>query len=919
MSSRMADVSAQIAADDPKPDPPPAAPRIKVIVTLVDGADINAALATVQRQVYEAVEEVAVVGGGNQDLPEGVVTVASLEKAIASTGPGIDYLWILHSDACPRPDALSSLVNELERSEASLGASKVLVAGAGDVLESIGSATDVFGEPVSGLEEGEIDLQQYDVVREVAFVSSVSMLVRRDLAQGLKGLDEKLPPGAAGLDFSQRARLAGGRVIIVPSSEVYHQGKCGESHQGWREQAGRIRAMLKSYRLVTLAWTIPYSLLVSSLDSIANLFLLRWRPSARHGAAWGWNLLHLRSTVSTRLRFRKVRLLGDEELFRFQARGSVRLRDVGSEISERLLFMFDEDHALVRGTRRIWASPGMWGAIVAGALVIFSARSIVLTGVPVTGFSFPFEAPTVSLDRFFAGWNDSGLGSPSGVHPSSVVTALMSLAWFGSVGAARAVLTLIFAILAVVGMGRLAGRLGFRGPGRYLSGLVLLAGPGTAAAVGAGSWLALGGAALLPWSVRSVVLHETDQTRSRLTHLGWALLWSLLLAAFSPVLVIVPAITAALWRLSGGQRAKLLLGMAALAGLGVATSFLIGDPGWVLDEERRLGHVVADLWPVLIVLASLPMLSVEGRTRRLSGVGVLLALTGLLLVRVPVGGPGVEEAALIVSSFGTAIVVSSAFDVLSIDLRRFLASIAAVAVLVLSVGNLANGRLGLPQGDENARLGFALALADESGAGRILIVSADRSLVPGEARPGPGFWYRTIDGGGMTQDEVWLPPPLDGDRALEDAISRISSGTELRPGQILAEFAVEWVVIEGPSISLEEILERQLDLVPTPLASGSRIYENGRVAPLAGDGAEPWHRDGTGFAGEPGSGRVRLAVNNDSGWSPEPGEVGWAVTVSAVDGVARFSGERLALLMAYGSVVLFAASLIGIAIGRARS
>jgi GT2 family glycosyltransferase len=900
-------------------DSPPTAPRIKVIVTLVEGSDIDAALATVSRQAYEALEEVVVVGGDGQDLPEGVTAVAGLEQAIASAEPRIDYLWILHSDARPRPDALQALVDEVERGGASLGGSKVLVAGTGDVLESIGSATDVFGDPVSGLEEGEIDLQQYDVVREVAFVSSVSMLVRRDLAQGLGGLDEALPPGAAGLDFSQRARLAGGRVIIVPSSEIYHQGKCVDSHRGWREEAGRIRAMLKAYRLLTLAWVVPVSLLASLLDSIANLSLLRWRPLARHGAAWAWNLLHLPSTVSTRIRLRKVRVMGDEELFRFQARGSVQLRDIGSQISDRLLFMFDDDHALIRSTRRAWSSPGIWGAILAGALAVVSARSIIFTGVPTTGFSFPFEAPTVALDRFFAGWNDSGLGSPAGVHPSSAVTGVLSLVWFGAEGAARILLTLTFAFLAVTGMGRLAGRLGYRGPGRYLAGLVLLAGPGTAAAVGAGSWLALGGAALLPWAVRSVVFHETDQLRSWLTHVGWALLWSMALAAFSPVLVVVPLLTAALWRVSGGHRARVLVGVVALSGLGVASAFLVGDPGWALDSGRRLGLVVHDLWPALVVVAALPMLYAEGRTRRLSGVGAVLALTGLVLVRLPLGGPGVEEAALVMSSFGAAIVVGSSLEVLSSHPRRRTTAAAALGILALSAASLADGRLGLPPGDDNARLGFAAALADESGTGRILVLSAHSSLIPGEARPGPGLWYRTVDGGGMTLDEVWLPPELDGDTALAEAIARISAGSELRPGESLAEFAIKWVVIEGDGLFVEEFLGKQLDLVPTPLASGSKVYENTAASPLAHDGVMAWRSDGADYVGDPGSGRVRLAINHDQGWAPEPAAVTWAATASAFSGVAAFSGDRAAHIMAYGTVALFVVSLVAIALGRART
>ena len=252
------------------------------------------------------------------------------------------------------------------------------------------------------------------------------MLVRRDPAQGLKGLDELLPPIAAGLDFSQRARLAGGRVISVPSSEVYHQGRCNEGGRGWREQAGRLRAMVTAYSPLTLLWLIPYDFIVSVLDSLLSLLLLRWRPAVHYVLSWGWNTYHLSSTIALRRRFKPVRLLGDEELFRFQARGSVRLREVGSELSGRILSAFDEDQAIARGTRRVWGSAGIWGAAIAVLILAFAMRSFFFIGVPNVGASFPFEVATTSLDRWFAGWNDSGLGSPAPVHPSIGVTGLWS-------------------------------------------------------------------------------------------------------------------------------------------------------------------------------------------------------------------------------------------------------------------------------------------------------------------------------------------------------------------------------------------------------------------------------------------------------------------------------------------------------------
>ena len=183
-----------------------------------------------------------------------------------------------------------------------------------------------------------------------------------------------------------------------------------------------------------------------------------------------------------------------------------------------------------------------------------------------------------------------------------------------------------------------------------------------------------------------------------------------------------------------------------------------------------------------------------------------MGLGGLLLVRLPFGGPGVEEGALVLASFGAAVLVAAALDQLSVEPRRLLASLGAVAMLLVSAAGLLDGRLGLPPGDVNDRLAFASTLANEGAPGRVLLISADRRLIPGEARPGPGVWYRTVDGGGTTIDEVWLPEPSTGDIQLESAVDRIASGAELRPGALLSEFSVDWVVVVGAETPFDTIL-----------------------------------------------------------------------------------------------------------------
>lgn len=823
----MTEASTPPAAEAPTAQEQTTAPRVKVILTPVEGADLKAALAMVGRQVYVPQPEVVVVHPDPGELPVGVTRVGSLEEAIAATDQDISYLWILHSDARPRPDALSALVTEVERNEAALGGSKLLRAGTPDVLESVGSATDVFGEPYSGLDEGEIDLQQYDVVREVAFVGSASMLVRRDLAQGLKGLDPRMPPVAAGLDFSQKTRLAGGRVISVPSSEVYHQDRCQENMGGWREQAGRLRAMVVGYSPLTLAWVLPYDFAVSLLDAIANLFLLRVKPALDYLRSWLWNLVFLPSTIGQRRRFRPVRGMGDEELFRFQARGSVRLRETFSELSSRFISVFDEDQALVRGARRIWTAPGLWGAGLAVAVILIGARSIILGGMSNIGSSFPFEPGREAFRLWFDGWSDSS----SPVHPSVGVNGVLAWLPLGSLETTRTLATIGFGLLAVLGMGRLAGRIGLRGPGRYLSGLVLLGGPGIMLITGAGSWTALAAASLLPWAVRTGFIHPSD-TRPRLAHVGWALVIGVLLAAFSPALIVVPLVSAILWMLWGGKRASLLPALAILLGTVVALPFLLADPGWLVDSGRRLGLVAPVLWPALIVLATVPLILRDGQERAYATVGASLSLAGLVVSRLALGGPGMEEAMLVVASFGAAMVVSAGLESLSLEPRRLLGAFAAAVIVILAIGSVGNGRLGLPEGDVNRALAFAETLADQDGPGMILVASTERGDIPGEARPASGYWYRLVDGRGMTHHQVWHPAPGDADAELEAVLDRISTGSILRPGDALGPFAVEWVVLSGPDFRLDDVLRSQLDLVPTPLNTEMRIFENPLARPL---------------------------------------------------------------------------------------
>jgi hypothetical protein len=345
----------------------------------------------------------------------------------------------------------------------------------------------------------------------------------------------------------------------------------------------------------------------------------------------------------------------------------------------------------------------------------------------------------------------------------------------------------------------------------------------------------------------------------------------------------------------------------------------VGDPSWLLGSERRFGLEIDAVWIGLVAVVSVFTLLLEGNRRAVGAAGGLIGLVLVVVHRLGAGGPGVEHLALVGVSFGAALVVAAAIDRLDRRPINLIASLGAVVILAFSITTFGNGRLGLAPGDTNERLGFASALAGEAGPGRVLIASTERADIPGEARKGPGFWYRVVDGSGITNDEVWLPEPRGGDEALAAAIDDIATGDQLRPGALLVPFAIDWVVLDGPAFRLDEVLVTQLDLIPTPLDPESRVFQNANPAPLAEAGDDqPWHNDGPDFIGEATDGPVSISMNFDDGWSPDPSADDWRLVVDGSQGRAEYIGPALDRSLAIATTVLALLAVGLIVFGRSR-
>ena len=185
----------------------------------------------------------AVISALEQDQPAaragGDSPVAETGSADGSQAEVEDWLWLLHDDAAPAPDALAQLLAHLAVDPAiDITGPKLLLPQRRrrpQQLSEVGLSIAGSGRRELGLESGEIDQGQRDEPAPKLAVSSCGMLVRTRIWDELQGFDPAIPGLRDGLEFGWRAQLAGYRVVTTPAAEMVHRhvGRAGLRPSGF--------------------------------------------------------------------------------------------------------------------------------------------------------------------------------------------------------------------------------------------------------------------------------------------------------------------------------------------------------------------------------------------------------------------------------------------------------------------------------------------------------------------------------------------------------------------------------------------------------------------------------------------------------------------------------------------------------------
>lgn len=193
----------------------------------------------------------------------------------------MEWIWLLHDDAAPAPDALAELLQAVERAPSvTVAGCKQLAWDAERRLIDAGLSTSRWAERLTLIEADELDQGQYDGRTDTFAVNSAGMLIRRDAWEQLGGFDPALPGVGDDVDFCWRNWLAGNRVVVVPAARMFHVEHRPHS---LATPAAERKSQVHLRLTHASPWKVPLHALGALLGSIVRLVLSILVKEPGHG------------------------------------------------------------------------------------------------------------------------------------------------------------------------------------------------------------------------------------------------------------------------------------------------------------------------------------------------------------------------------------------------------------------------------------------------------------------------------------------------------------------------------------------------------------------------------------------------------------------------------------------------------------
>lgn len=382
---------------------------------------------------------------------------------VRGSGEGAtEWIWLIHDDLAPEPDALEQLLAAADQDpRAAVLGPKLRDWFDRRLLVEVGVTIDGAGRRETGLEQREFDHGQHDGNRQVLAVSSAGMLVRRDVWDRLGGFDPSLPLFRDDIDFCWRVGGAGLRALVVTDAVAHHAEASSRRRREISATRNHPRRVDRRHAVFVLLANLPAGGMVAALlrNSFASLmrvvmYLLIKQPANALDEAAAITLLYLRPVklVRARVRRRRDRRRTYSAIRPFLARG-VAMRQFADALTAVLTGDTvrntpgrhqavtappnpdDEDEVLSDNQsflRRVVSRHGV--ALVLGLSVIslIAGRSLLFGDLIAGGALPPVAGSAADLWSLYLSSNpDSGIGAGGPVPPYVGLLALLSTLTLG--------------------------------------------------------------------------------------------------------------------------------------------------------------------------------------------------------------------------------------------------------------------------------------------------------------------------------------------------------------------------------------------------------------------------------------------------------------------------------------------------------
>ncbi|MGW0737884.1 glycosyltransferase family 2 protein [Streptomyces sp. NPDC002851] len=405
-------------------------------------------------------------------------------------GEPVQWLWLLHDDCAPEPDALAELLRVVER-EQEINRDVAVVGpklrGWYDrrQLLEVGVSIANSGRRWTGLDRREQDQGQHDHVRPVLSVSSAGMLIRRDVFEELGGFDRRLPLMRDDVDLCWRAQAAGHRVLVAPDAVLRHAEAASRERRTVDcvgrttasphrvDKAGAVYTLLVNARAAVLPWVLLRLVLGTLLRTLA--YLVGKVPGQALDEVTGLSRTLLRPGKIIGARRRRGRGQVEPAELRplFPPPGAT-VRMTAEHVASNLVGRSDPETSAGGRHGAIESGPGdddadfleieqfarvkrlarKPGPMLFAVLLLFSliaCRSLLGGGALAGGAMLPAPADVGELwSRYLDEWHAIGTGGTQSAPPYLAIVAVLATLLFGSTGFAVTVLLVCSVPLAGV-------------------------------------------------------------------------------------------------------------------------------------------------------------------------------------------------------------------------------------------------------------------------------------------------------------------------------------------------------------------------------------------------------------------------------------------------------------------------------------